>query len=234
MAVFAGLRWLEDGSTAVQFRVQPLVFLLDHVMDSFLKHEGGGKVPIRFRHDWRKSFNNDSLRLVKMETTVWKAFISGDAAWIDGNAQFHGESEDSTVETVHVARARTRAFRKGDDVYIVVNKTLKEFRIFLQRDFRGIQVARQTCVVAEERELHWPAVDDLDGFNAEESHEKGIRSRTMIANVNTWRRVGSSFVSILDADEWTQPEVDDGASKIQNDERTHVMFPQPLGKKQDA
>ena len=103
MAVFAGLWWLEGGSTAVQFRVQPLVFLLDHVMDSFLKHEGGGKVPIRFRHDWRKSFDDDSLGLVKMETAVWEAFVSGDAAWVDGNAELHGEPENSAVETVHVA-----------------------------------------------------------------------------------------------------------------------------------
>ena len=103
MVVCAGLWWLEDGSTAVQFRVQPLVFLLDHVMDSFLKHEGGGKVPERLRHDRREAFDDDSLGLVKMEATVWTAFVAGDAAWIDGNAQFHGETENAAVKTVHVS-----------------------------------------------------------------------------------------------------------------------------------
>ena len=170
MAVFAGLRWLEGGSTAVQFRVQPLVFLLDHVMDSFLKHEGGGKVPIRFRHDWRKSFDNDSLGLVKMEAAVWKAFVSGNAAWIDRDSELHGKTEDSTVETVHVSRAGTCALREGDDVYVVVYQALEEFWIFLQRDFRGIQITCQSRVETEERKFHRPAVDDLYGFDAEERH----------------------------------------------------------------
>jgi hypothetical protein len=87
---------------AVQFRVQPLVFPLDHVMDSFLEDEGGGKVPERLRHDRREAFDDDSLGLVKMETAIWKTFVSGDAAWIDGNAKLHGQPENSTVETVQV------------------------------------------------------------------------------------------------------------------------------------
>ena len=127
-----------DGSTAVQFRVQPLVFLLDHVMDSFLKYEGGREVSERLRHDWRKSFHDDSLRLVKMEAAIRKAFVSSDAAWIDGYAELHGEPEDSTVETVHIARSRACALWKGDDIYIVVNQALKEFWILLQGSFRGI------------------------------------------------------------------------------------------------
>ena len=187
-------------------------------MDTFLKHEGGGKVPIRFRHDWRKSFDDDSLGLVKMEAAIWKAFVSGDAAWIDGDAELHGKTEDSAMEAVHIARAGTRAFREGDDIYIVVYQALEEFGIFLQRDFRGIQITCQSRVETEEREFHWPAVDDLNGFDAEKSHEKRICSSPMIANVNAWRRVCSSFVSILDADEWTQAEMNDGASEIQDDE----------------
>ena len=119
------------GSTAVQFRVQPLVFLLDHVMDSFLKHEGGRKVSERLRHDWRKSFHDDSLGLVKMEATIRKAFVSSDAAWIDGYAELHGEPEDSAVETVHVARTGACALWKGDDAYILVNQAFKEF--FLEK-----------------------------------------------------------------------------------------------------
>ena len=39
------------GSTAVQFRVQPLVFLLDHVMDSFFENKSGREVSERLRHD---------------------------------------------------------------------------------------------------------------------------------------------------------------------------------------
>ena len=101
-----------------------------------------------------------------MEAAVWKAFVSCDAAWIDGDAELHGEAEDSTVETVHVSRAGTRAFWEGDDVYVVVYEALEEFRIFLQRDFRGIQITCQSRVETEEREFHRPAVDDLNGFDA--------------------------------------------------------------------
>ena len=103
MAVWCGAVMGAGGSTAVQFRVQPLVFLLDHVMDFFLEDEGGGIGTKRFGHDGRQSFDDDSLGLMKMETAIWKAFVSGDAAWIDRDTELHGEAEDSAVEAVHVA-----------------------------------------------------------------------------------------------------------------------------------
>ena len=222
------------GSMAVQFRVQPLVFPLDHVMDSFLEDEGGGKVPERLRHDRRKAFDDDSLGLVKMETTVRKAFVSGDAAWIDGNAKFHGETEDTAVETVHVSRAGARALREGDNIHVLFYQALEKFRVLLQCGFRRIKIARQTCVEAEEREFHRPAIDDLDGFDTEESHEKSIRACAVVANVNACRRVRSSFVSIIDLDERPQAEMDNGTAEVQNHVRTHAMFPQILWQEQDA